>query len=77
MDLTSNSRKNAARNVLIVREKRLSADQMKRTGTTITPNIIRTRVITFSLRADISSLAHIELTAGSEQLAGGRGHGKR
>jgi hypothetical protein len=46
----SSNRKKAATNVFIVRAKRVSADQMNRTGTMITPSNIRRMVMVFSLR---------------------------
>jgi len=52
-DLTSNSKRKAAMNVFMVRTRILSADQMKRTGTMITPSSRRAKVIIFSLRLDI------------------------
>jgi hypothetical protein len=45
----SNSKKKAARKVFIVRANRFSAFQMKRTGTIITPRIIRRSKVMFSL----------------------------
>ena len=51
--LISSNRKKAATNVFIVRAKIVSADQMNRTGTMITPNSIRRMVAMFSLRLDI------------------------
>jgi len=51
--LISSNRKKAATNVFIVRAKIVSADQMNRTGTMITPNSIRRMVVIFSLRLDI------------------------
>ena len=50
----SSNRKKAAKNVFIVRAKIVSADQMNRTGTMITPNSIRRIVTVFSFRLDIS-----------------------
>jgi hypothetical protein len=49
----SNSKKKAARKVFIVRANIFSAFQMKRTGTIITPRIIRRSRVMFSLRLDI------------------------
>lgn len=51
--LISSNRKKAAKNVFIVRAKIVSADQMNRTGTMITPNSIRRMVMAFSFRLDI------------------------
>jgi hypothetical protein len=51
--LTSNNRKKVARKVFIVRVKRLSAFQMKKTGMITTPRIIRRGKVMFSLRLDI------------------------
>jgi hypothetical protein len=52
--LISSNRKKAATNVFIVRAKIVSADQMNRTGTMITPSNIRRMVTVFSFRLDIS-----------------------
>jgi hypothetical protein len=49
----SNNKKKAARKVLSVRAKRLSAFQIKRIGTIITPRSMRRRRVKFSLRLDI------------------------
>ena len=49
----SSNRKKAAMNALRVKAKRLSADQMNRTGITITPSSIKAIVIISSLRMDI------------------------
>ena len=49
----SNNRKKAARNVFMVKAKILSAVQMKRTGTIITPRSIRRSMVIFSLRLAI------------------------
>ena len=46
----SNNKKKAARKVFIVRANRLSAFQMRRTGTMITPRSIRHITKIFSLR---------------------------
>ncbi len=51
--LISSNRKKAATKVFIVRAKRVSADQMNRTGTMITPSNIRRMMVIFSLRLDI------------------------
>jgi hypothetical protein len=52
--LISSNRKKAATNVFIVRAKIVSADQINRTGTMITPSNIRRMVMVFSFRFDIS-----------------------
>jgi len=51
--LISSNRKKAATNVFIVRAKIVSADQMNRIGTMITPNSMRRMVMRFSLGLDI------------------------
>ena len=49
----SRNRKKTAKNVFIVRAKIVSADQMNRIGTMITPNSMRRIVAMFSLRLAI------------------------
>ena len=49
----SSNRKKTAKNVFIVRAKIVSAEQMNRIGTMITPNSMRRIVAMFSLRLAI------------------------